>query len=74
MLKKCHRLREQRIFRFTKRLFLDIGMKNEKNEKPESLHSPFFQLNEEVLPYGAAMHASLAATYLLESQSHKDEL
>ncbi|KAF5817541.1 putative peptidase M20, bacterial exopeptidase dimerization domain-containing protein [Helianthus annuus] len=58
--------------------FYFIGMKNEKNEKHESLHSPFFQLNEEVLPYGAAMHASLAATYLLESQSqgqgHKDEL
>ncbi|MFS7909504.1 putative peptidase M20, bacterial exopeptidase dimerization domain-containing protein [Helianthus anomalus] len=54
--------------------FYFIGMKNEKNEKPESLHSPFFQFNEEVLPYGAAMHASLAATYLLESQSHKDEL
>ncbi|KAK9066105.1 hypothetical protein SSX86_015507 [Deinandra increscens subsp. villosa] len=60
--------------------FYFIGMKNEKDEEPESLHSPFFQLNEDVLPYGAAMHASLAATYLLESQSqgqhaeHKDEL
>ncbi|KAI3763362.1 hypothetical protein L1987_53819 [Smallanthus sonchifolius] len=58
--------------------FYFIGMKNEKNEKPASLHSPFFQLNEDVLPYGAAMQASLAATHLLESQSqsseHKDEL
>ncbi|KAL8260806.1 hypothetical protein R6Q59_024855 [Mikania micrantha] len=49
--------------------FYFIGMKNEKTEKPMSLHSPFFQLNEDVLPYGAAMQASLAATYLLENQS-----
>lgn len=58
--------------------FYFIGMNNEKTEKPEALHSPFFQLNEDVLPYGAAMQASLAATYLLESQSldprHHDEL
>ncbi|XP_076924749.1 IAA-amino acid hydrolase ILR1-like 4 [Bidens hawaiensis] len=58
--------------------FYFIGMKNEKTEKPQSLHSPFFQLNEDVLPYGAAMQASLAVTYLLESQSQhlerKDEL
>ncbi|KAI7726711.1 hypothetical protein M8C21_024032 [Ambrosia artemisiifolia] len=60
--------------------FYFIGMKNDKNDKPESLHSPFFQLNEDVLPYGAAMQASLAATFLQESQrqsqnsEHKDEL
>lgn len=60
--------------------FFFIGMNNGENEKPASLHSPFFQLNEDVLPYGAAMHASLAVTYLLESQiqsqhpEHNDEL
>ncbi|XP_076932076.1 IAA-amino acid hydrolase ILR1-like 4 [Bidens hawaiensis] len=63
-------------------LFYSVGLKNEEDEKSHSLHSPFFQLNEDVLPYGAAMQASLAVTYLLESQSEgqsqhperKDEL
>lgn len=56
--------------------FYFIGMNNGKNEKLASLHSPFFQLNEDVLPYGAAMQASLAATYLSQSQhpEHRDEL
>ncbi|POO00598.1 Peptidase M20, dimerization domain containing protein [Trema orientale] len=31
-------------------------------------HSPNYIVNEDVLPYGAALHASLAATYLLENQ------
>ncbi|KAH8514467.1 hypothetical protein H0E87_007334, partial [Populus deltoides] len=31
-------------------------------------HSPYFEINEDVLPYGAALHASLAARYLLEFQ------
>ncbi|KAI5320260.1 hypothetical protein L3X38_039968 [Prunus dulcis] len=31
-------------------------------------HSPFFRVNEDVLPYGAALHASLATRYLLENQ------
>nr|GEW86521.1 IAA-amino acid hydrolase ILR1-like 4 [Tanacetum cinerariifolium] len=53
--------------------FYFIGMNNEKNGKPASLHSPFFQLNEDVLPYGAAMQATLAATYLNESQSQHPE-
>ncbi|KAJ9559550.1 hypothetical protein OSB04_004710 [Centaurea solstitialis] len=63
--------------------FYFIGMKNEKNENPASLHSPFFELNEDVLPYGAAMQSVLAVTYLLENQhsgnhvsdnGHRDEL
>ena len=53
--------------------FYFIGMNNEKNGKLASLHSPFFQLNEDVLPYGAAMQATLAATYLSESQSQHPE-
>ncbi|XP_024972580.1 IAA-amino acid hydrolase ILR1-like 4 isoform X1 [Cynara cardunculus var. scolymus] len=44
--------------------FYFIGMKNEKNGNPASLHSPFFELNEDVLPYGAAMQSALAVTYL----------
>ncbi|KVH97979.1 Amidohydrolase [Cynara cardunculus var. scolymus] len=43
--------------------FYFIGMKNEKNGNPASLHSPFFELNEDVLPYGAAMQSALAVTY-----------
>ncbi|PON62504.1 Peptidase M20, dimerization domain containing protein [Parasponia andersonii] len=31
-------------------------------------HSPNYIVNEDVLPYEAALHASLAATYLLENQ------
>ncbi|XP_071733497.1 IAA-amino acid hydrolase ILR1-like 4 [Rutidosis leptorrhynchoides] len=56
--------------------FYFIGMNNGINEKIDSLHSPFFQLNEDVLPYGAALQASLAATYLSQSQhpAHRDEL
>ncbi|KAI3737675.1 hypothetical protein L2E82_27685 [Cichorium intybus] len=56
--------------------FSFIGMDDGKNGTPASLHSPFFKLNEDVLPYGAALHATLAATYLHQSQltEHHDEL
>ncbi|KAF3454218.1 hypothetical protein FNV43_RR04665 [Rhamnella rubrinervis] len=37
----------------------------------ESGHSPFYTLNEDVLPYGAALHASLATTYLLRNLHSK---
>ncbi|KAL6996387.1 IAA-amino acid hydrolase ILR1-like 4, variant 2 [Sarracenia purpurea var. burkii] len=48
--------------------FFFLGMKNETNENPASLHSPFFKINEDSFPYGAALHASLAAGYLFELQ------
>ncbi|MED6222959.1 IAA-amino acid hydrolase ILR1-like 4 [Stylosanthes scabra] len=41
-----------------------LGMQNESNERLHSLHSPYFTVNEDALPYGAALHASLAATYI----------
>lgn len=41
-----------------------LGMANETVAKLDSTHSPNFQVNEDILPYGAAFHASLAATYL----------
>ncbi|XP_058074003.1 IAA-amino acid hydrolase ILR1-like 1 [Magnolia sinica] len=44
-----------------------LGMKNESHGPLESAHSPYFTINEDVLPYGAALHASLAMRYLLES-------
>ncbi|CAA2950200.1 IAA-amino acid hydrolase ILR1-like 4 [Olea europaea subsp. europaea] len=43
--------------------FYYIGMINETG------HSPYFKVNEDILPYGAALHASLAVTYLLEYHS-----
>lgn len=49
--------------------FFFLGMKTEANEKPASVHSPFFKINEDALPYGAALHASLATSYLLDHQS-----
>ncbi|KAF5453065.1 hypothetical protein F2P56_028004 [Juglans regia] len=63
--------------------FFLLGMENETRGRLESLHSPYFQVNEDAFPYGAALHASLAARYLLEFQpevsfsevkKHHDEL
>ncbi|KAL5755812.1 hypothetical protein ACOSP7_020248 [Xanthoceras sorbifolium] len=62
--------------------FFFLGMQNETLAKLESVHSPYFQVNEDILPYGAALHASLALRYLLEfqpkvslpEQNHHDEL
>lgn len=48
--------------------FIFLGMKDEAFGQLPSAHSPLFKINEEALPYGAALHASLAATYLLEVQ------
>lgn len=45
--------------------FYFVGMANDTQGGTVLPHSPFFELNEDVLPYGAALHASLAATYLL---------
>ena len=62
--------------------FYLIGMQGKTGEKLETVHSPNFQINEDVFPYGAALQASLAAMYLSEVQtevpilegSHHDEL
>ena len=48
--------------------FYFLGMENKTIASLESVHTPYFQVNEDVLPYGAAFHASLAATYLFELQ------
>ncbi|CAK9328265.1 unnamed protein product [Citrullus colocynthis] len=47
-------------------LFYFVGMKNESVGKFEQGHSPYYIVNEDVLPYGAALHASIATRYLLE--------
>lgn len=49
--------------------FFYLGMNNKTRGQLESEHSPYFTVNEDVLPYGAALHASLAARYLSEYQS-----
>ncbi|KGN66199.1 IAA-amino acid hydrolase ILR1-like 4 [Cucumis sativus] len=47
-------------------LFYFLGMKNETVGKFEQGHSPYYIVNEDVLPYGAALQASIATRYLLE--------
>ncbi|KAK1414254.1 hypothetical protein QVD17_29997 [Tagetes erecta] len=54
--------------------FYFLGMKSESNKKPASVHSPFFEVNEDILPFGAAMHASLVANYLMEFQDSETQL
>ncbi|KAI7987486.1 IAA-amino acid hydrolase ILR1-like 1 [Camellia lanceoleosa] len=51
--------------------FYMVGMQNETQGQLEPGHSPYFTINEDVLPYGNAFHASLATRYLLEYQQPK---
>lgn len=48
--------------------FYFVGMQNETQGKLVSGHSPYFTINEDALPFGAALHASVATRYLLENQ------
>ncbi|OMO66381.1 Peptidase M20 [Corchorus olitorius] len=48
--------------------FSFLGMQDETGPKLKSAHSPHFTINENVLPYGAALHASLATRYLLAAE------
>lgn len=48
--------------------FFMLGVKNPSQERVNSLHSPYLEINEDALPYGAAFHASLATSYLLKHQ------
>ncbi|KAG6484064.1 IAA-amino acid hydrolase ILR1-like 1 [Zingiber officinale] len=41
-----------------------VGTMNKSEGPVYPPHSPFFTINEEALPYGAALHASLAMSYL----------
>ncbi|KAG5008665.1 hypothetical protein JHK82_017239 [Glycine max] len=45
-----------------------LGMKNASFEPVAPLHSPYLVINEDGLPYGAALHASLATSYLTNYQ------
>ncbi|XVF34968.1 hypothetical protein REPUB_Repub18cG0103900 [Reevesia pubescens] len=48
-------------------LFFFLGFQNETQGTLPSAHSPYFRVNEDIFPYGAALHASLATRYLLEN-------
>ncbi|KAG9446245.1 hypothetical protein H6P81_012373 [Aristolochia fimbriata] len=41
-----------------------VGIRNESLGSTKALHSPFFFVDENVLPVGAALHAAVALTYL----------
>ncbi|CAL5421410.1 unnamed protein product [Camellia sinensis] len=45
--------------------FLSIGTRNEKTGAVYPAHSPYFSIDEDALPTGAAIHASFAYSYLL---------
>ncbi|VVB16232.1 unnamed protein product [Arabis nemorensis] len=48
--------------------FFLLGMQDE-NKTYAMPHSPHYRINEDVLPYGAAIHASIAVQYLKEKGS-----
>ncbi|KAL4386129.1 hypothetical protein GQ457_09G006070 [Hibiscus cannabinus] len=48
--------------------FYLIGMQDESSPKLGAIHTPQFTINEDVLPYGAALQASLATTHLLKAE------
>lgn len=41
-----------------------VGTKNETLKSDQHLHSPYFFIDEEALPIGAALHAAAAISYL----------
>lgn len=44
--------------------FFMIGTKNDTFDSFHQVHSPYFFIDEQVLPIGAALHAAVAITYL----------
>ncbi|CAL5195579.1 unnamed protein product [Lathyrus oleraceus] len=51
--------------------FFMLGVQSASHKPSESsLHSPFLKINEDGFPYGAALHASLASSYLLKHQQN----
>ncbi|CAL5199968.1 unnamed protein product [Lathyrus oleraceus] len=44
--------------------FFFLGMEDVSVEHLQAAHSAYYKVNEDVLPYGAALHASLAVNYL----------
>ncbi|MED6198709.1 IAA-amino acid hydrolase ILR1-like 4, partial [Stylosanthes scabra] len=48
--------------------FFVLGMQNASHERLATAHSPYYKVIEDALPYGAALHASLAVTYIQNLQ------
>ncbi|GMH00706.1 hypothetical protein Nepgr_002545 [Nepenthes gracilis] len=46
--------------------FYFIGIRNETLGSVHSVHTPYFMIDEDVLPFGAAAHAAIAERYLNE--------
>jgi len=46
--------------------FYYIGVRNETLGSVHTGHSPYFMIDEDVLPTGAAVHAAIAERYLIE--------
>eukprot|EP01026_Neomeris_dumetosa_P000138 TRINITY_DN100338_c0_g1_i2.p4 TRINITY_DN100338_c0_g1~~TRINITY_DN100338_c0_g1_i2.p4 ORF type:complete len:132 (-),score=26.18 TRINITY_DN100338_c0_g1_i2:334-729(-) len=52
-----------------------LGMRNESAGSVSALHTPTFIVDENVMPYGAALHASLAMQFFESAVvSNKEEL
>ncbi|CAK9169222.1 unnamed protein product [Ilex paraguariensis] len=47
--------------------FLFLGIRNERTGSMHPPHSPYFTIDEDVLPIGAAIHATFAYSYLLNT-------
>lgn len=52
--------------------FYFVGIRNESAGSVHDAHSPHFRVDEGALPYGAAMHATLAMTYLQQQRPRGD--
>ncbi|KAL4574127.1 hypothetical protein LXL04_020952 [Taraxacum kok-saghyz] len=50
--------------------FAFLGMRDEKAAIVHSPHSPYYAVNEDVLPVGSALHAAFAYTYLLKPSTN----
>ncbi|XP_010463717.1 PREDICTED: IAA-amino acid hydrolase ILR1 [Camelina sativa] len=59
----------------TKAAIFVLGIKNETLGAGKPLHSPYFFVDEEALPLGAALHAAMAVSYLdKHGHVHDDEV
>ncbi|KAL8137061.1 hypothetical protein V2J09_003062 [Rumex salicifolius] len=53
--------------------FIFVGMKD-GSKKLAPGHTPEYMVNDDMLPYGASLHASLAVRYLLEEETTRERL
>ncbi|CAM8980808.1 unnamed protein product [Rhodiola kirilowii] len=49
-----------------------VGTRNEALKADQHLHSPYFKVDEDAFPVGAAFHAAVALSYLNNNHSCKD--